>query len=176
MLINTSINKRLREYNISVNDGISYLLSLYYGHVSEYFPEDFIRKLNITKIFELDKSKTLHWNIPLFEEQITGFEWTSEWMELFENINKDRKGVKNYVVARMKKFFSEYPEYRVDDIMGATKMYIRNLDKPMYLKSSHKFIMEGQGAERYSMLLEWCEKYKNTIEVQNRHSKSNTMQ
>jgi hypothetical protein len=98
-------------------------------------------------------------------------------MDMFGEINPDRRGTKSFVMSRMKKFFVENPTVRVDDIMGATKMYFRNVDNAKFLKSSHKFIMEGKGADRYSLLLEWVEKYQNWQKAdKERNSISNTMQ
>lgn len=161
MTINTEIRTRLREFNIPVKDGIHYLLGVYFGEVSEVFPEMLKKRIMASKIYEPESSGTLKWNVPLFDEQVTGFEWVTDWMDLFGDINKDRRGVKSYVMARMKKFFVEHPSIRKEQIMEATRMYIQNVDNPKYLKSSHKFIMEGKGEERYSMLLEWVQKLEN---------------
>ena len=60
----------------------------------------------------------------------------------------------------MKAFFIDNPEIRKEDVIGATKMYIQNLDNPKYLITSHYFITKGLGKDRVSQLEEWVEKYK----------------
>ena len=178
MNINTEVKTRLSEYRINFDDGIACLLAIYYNLKTSYIPQEIIQRINICKFFIEDpKTNTLTWLIPLFEDQVTGFEWVKEWMEGFGDINKDRKGTAKFVMPRMKKFFVENPSIRVDEVIGATKMYFANVDNPQYLKSSHKFIMEGKGAEKNSMLLEWVEKYKNWESItSSRTSLTNTMQ
>ena len=177
MKINPEINTVLKTFNIPVNDGISYLLSIYYDVKPSYTPLSLIEKMNRTRILVLDEaSKTLDWNVPLFEEQVTGFEWVKEWIEEFGRINKDRKGTYRNVAARMKTFFVNNPAIRQDEVIEATKMYLRTVTQPVYLKTSHKFIYEGQGAEKVSHLLEWVNRYKEMTASENgRESYNNTM-
>ena len=178
MSVNTAIGERLKEYGIPLKDGIPFLLGFQYGYVSSYVPETFERKMAITGIYEADhKSKTIKWNIPLFEEQLTNFEWVKPWMEEFGRINPERKGLFKYVMSRMKKFFAENPDIRKEEVISATNMYFRNVENPKYLKSAHKFIMEGRGNDKYSLLLEWVEKYRAwETAMDNRKGKNNTMQ
>lgn len=177
MIINPEINIVLRNFNIPVNDGITYLLAVYYDVRPSYTPDLLVEKMNRTRILVLDeKSKTVDWNIPLFEEQVTGFEWVKEWIEEFGRINKDRKGTYKSVAARMKTFFVNNPSIRQDEVIEATRMYLRTVTQPNYLKTSHKFIYEGQGAEKISHLLEWVMRYKELTASENgRESHNNTM-
>lgn len=177
MTINTEVKKILREFEISLDDGIMYLLSIHFGYTPSYIPDTLKSRINRTKIIVRDDNDELKWNVPLFEGQETKFDWvTTEWIPIFANLNSNRKGVKKTAISRMKKFFAENPEYRKDDVMEATRMYARNVDDPDYLVTSHYFIYKGVGAEKVSLLLEWCEKLdvarrSNAI----RNSRSNTM-
>lgn len=177
MLINPEIAIVLRTFNINKEDGIAYLLAIYYDVRPSYTPILLVEKMNRTRILVLDdKSKTLEWNVPLFEEQVTGFEWVKDWMEEFGNINKDRKGTYKSVAARMKTFFVNNPSIRQDDVMEATRMYLRTVKQSVYLKTSHKFIYEGQGVEKISLLLDWVTRYKEmTASEYGRNDFTNTM-
>jgi len=72
MKINERILEILKEFNIYPPNGICYLISLYYGYEPTYIPEGLKIKINITGIIT-EKNKNLHWNIPLYEQQVTEF-------------------------------------------------------------------------------------------------------
>jgi len=151
--INSQIKDKLASKNISLHDGLCFLLCIYYGVKPSYIPEELARRILAVGIVTKDYSNdTIEWKIPLFEETINGFEWITEWMDLFKVVNKDRRGVKNYVLKRMKTFFINNPSVRVEQVMEATKMYLRSVDNPIYCKKSHKFIYEADGS---SMLEEY---------------------
>lgn len=59
----------------------------------------------------------------------------------------------------MKKLFYENPDIRVDEIIGASKMYIRNTNNK-YIREARYFIYKGIGADKVSDLLTWIEKYR----------------
>lgn len=178
MTINNEIKAILRQADISLDDAIPYLMSIYFGYTPSYIPDGLKSRINRTKIIVRDEeSQDVKWNVPMFEGQEIKFEWVeTEFMKLFAEVNKERKGVKKTAIARMKKFFAENPNYRKDDVMEATKMYLRSVEDTTYVKTSHKFITEGAGASKFSMLEDWLEKLdisrkSNAI----RNSKSNTM-
>ena len=101
----------------------------------------------------------------IFEEQkqetqsTDKFKWVSKFRDLFKQVNPDRWGTLSTCKERMKKFFSENPEIRVDEVMGATEMYLKNTDR-RYIMKSHKFIYDGAGTSRNSTLEEWIEKLR----------------
>lgn len=88
------------------------------------------------------------------------FLWVKNYRDLFKEVNPDRWGTLSTCKERMKKFFSENPEVRVEDVMNATKMYLRNTDR-RYIMKSHKFIFDGVGTSRNSTLEEWIEKLQS---------------
>lgn len=96
-------------------------------------------------------------DIDLFKINEDPFEWVGDWIEGFGRLNKNRKGVKKDVISRMKKFFSENPEVRKPDVYAARDAYFRTVKDPEYLKTSHKFIYEGTGAMKTSMLAQFIE-------------------
>lgn len=153
---NTQIRDTLTKHNIPIHDGISYLLCQFYGTDPSYIPKDLERKVLATNILTMDyDSGNIKWNIPLFEEQETGFEWIGEWMDLFKQINPERRGVKSDVLRRMKKFFINNPSIRKDEVFEATNNYLKGISDPKYCKKSSKFIYEMDGT---SMLLDYVEK------------------
>lgn len=101
----------------------------------------------------------------IFEEQTKEstltdkFAWVGKFRDLFKQVNPDRWGTLSTCKERMKKFFSENPEIRVDEVMDATIMYLKNTDR-RYIMKSHKFIYDGAGTSRNSTLEEWIEKFR----------------
>jgi len=153
---NSEIREVFNTNSISIHDGLSYLLCLYYGTDPSYIPKELERKVLSTNIVTKDYSNDeLKWNISLFEEIENGFEWISDWMEMFKQVNPERKGVKTDVLRRMKKFFVNNPSIRKEDVIEATKMYLKTIDNSIYCKKSHKFIYEQDGT---SMLLDYVER------------------
>lgn len=160
MNINTKVINILDDYKIHKANAICYLISLYYGYEPDYIPDSFKMKMNTTRIYEMDKNNSLQWNVPLFDEQKTKFEWVkSEYVALFENANQKKRGNGNDAVRRMKRFFVDNPDIRKEEILGATKMYLMNTSSD-YIRLSHYFIYKGKGLEFTSDLLEWVDKYR----------------
>lgn len=154
--INSEIRKILSAKAIPIQDGVAFLLCIYYGVSPSYIPEELERRVLATNIVSKDyASGTFKWNIKLFEEQETGFEWVSEWMDLFKEVNPERRGTKADVLIRMKRFFVNNPSIRKDDVIEATKRYLKTVSDPIYCKKSHKFIYEQDGT---SMLKDFVDR------------------
>lgn len=166
--VNSAIKQALKTKNISIHDGISFLLCLYYGVQPSFIPKELERKILASGIVTKDYSNDeIKWLIPLFEETITGYEWISSWMDMFKAINPDRRGVKKEVLTRMKKFFINNPAIRKEDVVEATKLYLKGVDNPKYCKKSHKFIYEIDGT---SMLLDYVEQSNKLKERTHKYS------
>lgn len=162
--INSEIRTIFSSKGIPIHDGVAYLLCAYYGLRPSYIPEELERRILSSNIITKDySSDTIKWLVPLFEEQETGFEWVTEWMDLFKEVNPTRRGVKSDVLRRMKKFFVNNPSVRKDEVMKATKDYLRSISDPIYCKKSHKFIYELDGT---SMLKDFVEKLVKDQEVE----------
>lgn len=146
--------------------GMLYLLSLYFKLKNNVFELEVMTTVNRQGYVEKDHSSgNIIFKIPLFEgEEISNnWEWIEEFRQLFNSKNKARKGSKQAVISRMKKFFSDNPDVRKEEVLGATLMYLRSVE-PTYCKTAHKFIYEGKGIMKSSDLSEWVEKYKETQE------------
>lgn len=153
--INPEIRTIFYSKGIPIQDGVAYLLCLHYGLSPSYIPEELSRKILATNIVTKDySSDTIKWNISLFEEQEIGFEWISDWMDLFKEKNPERRGTKADVLKRMKKFFVNNPSVRKEEIFSATKSYLNSVSEPIYVKKSHKFIYEIDGS---SMLKDYLD-------------------
>jgi hypothetical protein len=152
---NSEIKDIFNRYSIPMHDGMSYLVCLHYGLDPSFIPPVLERKILATKIVTRDyENNQVKWNVGLFEETETGFEWIGEWMDLFKNVNPERRGVKADVLKRMKKFFMNNPSVRKEDVFNATNRYLESVSNPMYCKKSHKFIYEIDGT---SMLADYVE-------------------
>ena len=164
MKLNPKIQEVLEAFSIDIADGTSYLLSIYFDCRPSYTPPILVQKINLTNILYFN-GKELLWLVPLFESMnqseiiLDKWGWVDEWRTMFEVKNSARKGPKSTVVARMKTFFAANPEVRKDDIIGATKMYLNQVDSA-FVTSSHYFITKGHGTQKVSLLEEWLEKYE----------------
>lgn len=180
MRINQEIKDILHRYGIPQNDGISYLLTVYFDVRNSYTPLALVQKVQATGILSLDdKTRTIDWNVTLFEEQVTGFGWVKDWMQLFADRNKERKGVLADVTRRMKEFFTEHIDKDITrlEVMEATKMYLKTVYEAKHVKTSHKFIKEGAGKSAVSMLMQWIELYRESLtQEQGRSGTHNSMQ
>lgn len=152
---NSEIKGLFISHKIPTHDGLCYLLSLHYGLLPSFIPAELERKILATGIVTKDYENNVYkWNIPLFEETEIGFEWIGDWMDLFKNVNPERRGVKADVLKRMKKFFVNNPSIRKQDVFDATNTYLNGVSSPMYCKKSHKFIYEMDGS---SMLKDYVD-------------------
>lgn len=170
MRLNPEIKGILKEFNIDPDEGFLILLGVYYGlDVDKVCSEEQIKAINLTKIvhkvYSSNSKSRIDWLIPLFVDQPIGWDWVindynSQW-----NWAKDRKDGSTDVITRMQEWFKIYPQYRKDDVIRATQNYHKSVSSPQYVKRSAKFIREGQGAVKESMLLAWCERLEpdNTI-------------
>ena len=153
--VNSEIRKILANKTIPIHDGVGFLLCLYYGVHPSYVPKELERRILACGIVSKDYSTDeVIWIVPLFEETIIGFEWIGDWMDLFKAVNPGRRGVKSEVLRRMKTFFMNNPTVRMQDVMEATKLYLKSVEEAKYCKKSHKFIAEGDGT---SMLLDYVQ-------------------
>lgn len=165
MKINPQIRAVLTEFNIPVEDGIAYLLSIFFNCRPSYTPQLLIQRMNVTNILGLDANREVIWHIPLFvdEDLQDRWLWVIQWNAEFKRINSKRKGPDKDVVTRMKAFFADNPDVRKEEVIEATNMYFKSLSSADYLISSHYFISKGVGRDRTSALLGWIEKYRESI-------------
>lgn len=165
MVFNPEVKAALREAKIDESQGLLCLLAFYHHlEADTMIGEEVLKKINMTHIVERDyTTKQIKWNMPLFEGTEAGaFDWVRDWMKPFGDIGGPaRRGVFKEVVGRMKEFFTKNPEYRKEDVYLARDLYFRTTQpKAEFVKTPHKFIYEGIGGAKTSMLLMWCERVK----------------
>jgi hypothetical protein len=164
MKINPQIKAVLQEFNIPVEDGIAYLLSIFFNCRPSYTPPLLVQRMNITNILGINANREVIWHIPLFEQDSQDkWQWVLDWNAEFKRINKLRKGPDKDVITRMKAFFADNPDIRKEEVIAATDLYFKSLSSAEYLISSHYFISKGVGRDRTSALLGWIEKYREAI-------------
>lgn len=164
--INPEIIKGLNDFNVDKQEAQLYLLGIYFGIDTTSIDEVTRKKVNAMGIVERHYSaeygNSVKWLVPLFQqEKGDKFSWINDWMDGFKRINPDRRGDKAAVLSRMKKFFAEHPGTSPQDVFNATQAYFRTVSEPQYLKKSHKFIFEGQGFNRSSLLREFLDKIES---------------
>ncbi len=164
MMLNKELVKSMKDTpNLDVDTAILYLLALYHNLSYEGIDEITRKRVNSLNIIERDLNLGgIKWNYTLYEGQVIIDEWSwvnTEFREAFGKINKVRKGDKRACINRMKKYFSDNPTVRKEDVLEATKMYLSSLNSSAYCKKAHKFIYEGSGLNKTSMLNEWIEIY-----------------
>ena len=153
MEINQQIRDLLDSFGINQEDGLSYLLSVYFECRPSYTPTILIQKINATNILGIGASRELIWNIPLFVSSVETdgkWDWVKLWNKSFGEINPKRRGTDKDCIIRMKKFFAENPAVRKEDVVNATQMYFSSLTDRQYLISSHYFIYKGVGRDKLS--------------------------
>ena len=176
--INSEILSVLSEYKINRDEAKLYLLGIYFNLNTEYISEKTRKQVNalgiVERIYKDNPSSpnNLKWKVPLFnEEKNEAFGWIESYMDLFGKINPERRGTKSACMSRMKKFFAEHPEVRKGDIRKAVETYLKTVSDPMYLKSAHKFISEGSGFNKVSLLEQYVELTKESSTTDGRASK-----
>jgi hypothetical protein len=175
MKINPKIKEVMADHRINYDDALGYLFAIYYGHRPSYIPASIRAKVNSTKVVSHDPKKGYTFTIPLFLGVETAFEWVeTEYVVLFEETNPDKGGKVAEATKRMKKFFADNPQYRKEDVIGATEMYLSNTDST-YIMFPHYFIKKGRGLDATETLLDWVKKYKLANSTMDRSDVQNTM-
>lgn len=176
MKVNPKVLEKLKSHNIYIEDGLLYLISIYYKLEASYIPSNLKLKVNSTNIFTVDSKKRVTWNIPIFEEQLSNFEWVKHFRDAFKKRNKERAGSLVTCVERFKEYFANNPHIRVDDVKGATKLYLNSVKDPEYIMKAQNFIFVGTKNKRVSELDNWIQIYKEAEKTATKRSGlSNTM-
>lgn len=163
MKINPQIREIFLQNNVDYDEGILYLLSIYFNlNISLEKFEQTIKQVNFTKIVDRDYSEITYkvvWHVPLFESSATDtlWDWVIEYRNMFKNIRPDRAGTINNCLSRMKNFFATHPSVRKEDVLEATKAYISTVKDPAFLISAHYFIKKDRGNNEASKLEEFLE-------------------
>lgn len=173
-MINEKITQIVNKSGFNKGDILVYLLSLYFNLEPTYINEQVKEETNRLGIINRDyKNGVVHWVIPLFDKmtdaQIIDTEdnwlWVQDYRKLFINLRKDGGGDKPGTIKKMRKFFSENPEVRKDDIMNAANMYLLDFasgkNDPHFMQRADYFISKQVhnigGSSIESRLLQYLE-------------------
>ena len=147
MTINPEITKILKQFKIREEEGICYLLCMYYclNPIPDFIPDSLKSKVIATNIFSFNKG-VLTWNVPKFEKHNIHFEWVEkEYIPLFTKIGK-LPYVKECQI-RMQQLFAEHPDIRKEEVLEATKQYISTTEVN-FVRQPHYFISKGVGKDK----------------------------
>lgn len=171
-VLNPEISKILQQYNISLSDGTIILLTIYHKldiislKSGNTYWELIEKQVNLTKIVErnYEIAGEVIWNVPLYLEDLptpNEWDWILDWREMFGRIRGDAIGSRKNCFTKMKKFFSEHPEVRKEDVIKATHMYLNDFvigkQSPKYLQMADYFIskiIKAEGGTQYGSRLE----------------------
>ena len=156
---NSDVVHLLKDNDINVNDGKLILIALYFNLRPTFVPDDLKHKIFKLGLFTYDKSKKeIKWKFDIFNQ--SEIDWLDEYRDLFKNVNKERKGDKKTVSNKLKKFMIHYPTVTKEQIINATKLYLRE-QNPTYVMDSGYFIEKNGN----SKILEYLNRLDKEKEV-----------
>ena len=190
-MFNKKVIEIINECGFELDDVLNYLVSLHFNLNPTYIPELVKKQTNLTGILQRDYTKgTVVWTVPLFDSkpsislvsEDTKWEWVhTEYRKLFMEIKGIAGGDKKGCITKMKKFFSENPEVRKDQVLLAAKMYITDFangtNDPKFMQRADYFIskiVKGEGGNSsQSRLSQYLELIDN--ETQNKPTRDRNM-
>lgn len=175
MTINEKLVFYLEEKGIDVDTALLYLLGIYFDLDTNKLPELTKKQVNVLNI--VDKNLETHdiiWEIPLFADQETKWEWVTEYRQMFRDVRIDAGGSIKDCVLKMQRFFAENPDVRKEEVMEAAKLYIHafkhGTENLKYMQKADYFIYKGKGLERTSRLEQYVEIFKESqVREQSKH-------
>ena len=175
MEINKDLISILKSKGIHVDNAVCCLIALYHGYQPTYLPHSLIKEIKaagiiviITKtVVEKNIKKTtmagVDWKIPLYEKGQAAFDWVKdEYVPLFKEANPKKGGYVPQANTRMKKLFANNPDIRKDEVIGATKLYLRQTDSN-FIRFPHYFIAKGTGTDKTEDILDWVQRYREAL-------------
>ena len=135
-----------------------YILALYHNiDASNRFPEELRHRVNAMGLYKLVNDK-LEWTVLVYEQvqEFGHFKWVvDEWLQLYKYYNMHNRD-KTICVNRMKSFFKAYPHVRKDQVIKATKQYIKEcIDKgttQQYVVQPKYFIVKNRESRLYGYI------------------------
>ena len=151
--INQKVIDIVEKSSFKSQDIFVYLLSLFFNYEPSYIPEKVKEETNRLGIINRDYLKgTVQWIVPLFNitpEIDTAWDWVhNDYRKLFSDVKAIAGGNKKSCTMKMKKFFSEHPDVRKQDVIDAAKLYIEEFangkNNPVYMQRADYFISKTQ--------------------------------
>lgn len=175
MNLNSELKPVFREFNIDPASGLFCLMSIYHnipirGELEKLLTP-VMMQINVAKIVDKDyKTKTLVWNIPLYEGENMEWNWiNTEFRPLFAAVSRVKAGSLSSCTRKMKEFFKKHPSVRKQDVIEAAKMYVNSVSDPQYLQQADYFIFKNSDAKSSfsSRLEQYLELIKTNAPQQN---------
>lgn len=164
MIINEKLKEIMQALDIPYAEGMSYLIDCYFDTVTRYTPSELKKQIDESGIFDINGSKVLKWNIPLFQGQEVKFNWVeTEYLPIFPSFIVGKTKYLRESLARMKKLFAENPELRKEEVIEATKLYMQNQTNTKFIRLPHYFIQKGVGVAKIQDILTWVDAYRGAI-------------
>ena len=156
-MFNSKIEEMLDQFGIERNEGLTYLLCIYYKVKPVCISEEIQARVGITEIFR-KKGDTIAWLIPLFVDKKFDDNWdwvVEEYCSKFQKVNEQRGMFLVESIERMKQLFVQNINLNLtkQDILEAADLYLSTVDEPQYCKACHYFISKGIGQNRERMIL-----------------------
>lgn len=166
LTLNPEISNTLKKYNIDVDEALCYLFCLRNELSIDHISTQTIKQVNETCDFfekDFDDNDNIKWKIKFYvEDSLEKLNWVDEFRNKFKQVNPTRAGTYKDVHKRLTKFLKEN-DFTKNQILGAVDTYLEDMVRhgvdPKFVKSAHKFIYEGQGKLKSSMLEDYCNKF-----------------
>lgn len=159
--LSKTIPKLIKEAELDPDLMLSFLIPLYYGIENPQTTEEYKNKAVELKLVKKSGKKY----IPLLNltDDITpsNFDWVEkEYVHLFSPIGKNTNA--NEATRRMEYLFKDNPDLTKEEILEATKMYLRSTNAK-YVRLPHYFIRKGMGRNVTEDILVWVENYREAV-------------
>lgn len=164
MRLNTDFKKSLEKYNLDQHNTLLYILDKL-GILSSDLSHLNEQEVNrIEYLFLQRNGSSYDTKIPLFagisfkipvplsSDEITKNIQT--YRNVFKGLKTGSMGDKKACISKLKKWFEDYPDKTIEDVIAAAKYYIRTLNKDYtYLQQADYFIMKN-GQSRLSTMID----------------------
>jgi hypothetical protein len=178
MQINPEIIQTLERHNIEADEGLLYLLALFFDIKTDIIPEKTMKQVNFSRIidrsYEDEQRNEVVWNLPLFigVTATDAWSWIQDYRELFMGLRTNAGGSYSSCVEKMKKFFAANPDVRKEEVMEAADLYLEEFRydtaRLTYMQNAEYFISKMNRAAGTSAKSSRLEQY---IEIARRNKK-----
>jgi hypothetical protein len=152
------------------------------GHLQQWIDQGYLRHSQSSYIWTdkikdllgptavIGKLQTSVVSTPPEEKKVPFSIEPNQLKEFIDKFGKQNIGLagktteKNNVLRKLIKFFKEYPEYTMTDVLTATDLYINNLRKTgslQYIRECGYFVYKKIDGVDQSDLAKWCEEGKS---------------
>lgn len=167
---------------------VLWALCLQEGHLDRWIKEDFLKKNQLTYKWSEKTLDLLSLKMVLGEKEIKEIHNSTKversdfnlstplaidpekLVEFIQKFSRQNTGIggkttdKNSVLKKLIKFFKEYPEYTMDQVLQATDLYVATLKRQgsiQYIRECGYFIYKKIDGADQSDLAKWCEESAN---------------